>query len=69
MLAKNRNASTTLDLPALFGPTMTVRPDDSHKPHHFGRAWIEVEAPRERAAIIRAIRAGDFTLGSFSQGG
>ena len=34
--------------------------DDAHRPPHFGRAWIEVEAPRDRDAIIRAIRAGDF---------
>ena len=26
-------------------------------------AWIEVEAPRDRDAIIRAIRAGDFRMG------
>jgi hypothetical protein len=40
-----------------------VATDDAHKPAHFGRAWIEVDAPRERDAIIRAIRAGDFRLG------
>jgi len=34
---------------------------------HFGRAWIEVDAPRSRDAIIRAIRAGNFRLG-FRQG-
>jgi hypothetical protein len=37
-----------------------VATDDAHRPPHFGRAWIEVEAPRDRDAIIRAIRAGNF---------
>ena len=41
--------------------------DDAHQPVHFGRAWIEVDAPRSRDAIIRAIRAGNFRLG-FRQG-
>jgi hypothetical protein len=44
-------------------PLAKVATDDAHKPVHFGRAWIEVDAPRERDAIIRAIRAGDFALG------
>jgi hypothetical protein len=44
-------------------PLVKVATDDAHKPVHFGRAWIEVDAPRERDAIIRAIRAGDFRLG------
>jgi hypothetical protein len=44
-------------------PLVKVATDDAHKPPHFGRAWIEVDAPRERDAIIRAIRAGDFRLG------
>jgi predicted metal-dependent phosphoesterase TrpH len=44
-------------------PLVKVATDDAHKPIHFGRAWIEVEAPRERDAIIRAIRAGDVQLG------
>lgn len=48
-------------------PLVKVATDDAHKPVHFGRAWIEVEAPRERDAIIRAIRAGDVQLG-FRQG-
>lgn len=50
-------------------PLSKIATDDSHKPLHFGRAWIEVEAPRDRDAIIRAIRAGDFTLGFSSKGG
>lgn len=44
-------------------PLVKVATDDAHKPAHFGRAWIEVEASRDRDAIIRAIRAGDFRLG------
>jgi hypothetical protein len=44
-------------------PVVKIATDDAHRPVHFGRAWIEVEAPRDRDAIIRAIRAGDFALG------
>ena len=44
-------------------PLVKVATDDAHKPVHFGRAWVEVEASRDRDAIIRAIRAGDFQLG------
>jgi hypothetical protein len=40
-----------------------IATDDAHRPPHFGRAWIEVDAPRNRDAIIRAIRAGDVRLG------
>lgn len=41
-------------------PLVKIATDDAHRPPHFGRAWIEVEARRERDAIIRAVRAGDF---------
>ncbi len=41
-------------------PLVKIATDDAHRPPHFGRAWIEVEARPERDAIIRAIRAGDF---------
>jgi len=44
-------------------PLAKIATDDAHKPVHFGRAWIEVDATRDRDAIIRAIRAGDFRLG------
>jgi predicted metal-dependent phosphoesterase TrpH len=44
-------------------PLVKVATDDAHRPPHFGRAWIEVDAPRDRDAIIRAIRAGDVQLG------
>jgi hypothetical protein len=43
-------------------PLARIATDDAHRPPHFGRAWIEVEAPRDRDAIIRAIRAGDFRI-------
>jgi hypothetical protein len=49
-------------------PLVKIATDDSHWGTHFGRAWIEVEAPRDRDAIIRAIRGGDFRLG-FANGG
>ncbi len=41
-------------------PLVKIATDDAHRPPHFGRAWIEVEARPDRDAIIRAIRAGDF---------
>ena len=44
-------------------PLVKIATDDAHRPPHFGRAWIEVDAARDRDAIIRAIRAGDFVLG------
>ena len=44
-------------------PLARIATDDAHRPPHFGRAWIDVDAPRDRDAIIRAIRAGDFKLG------
>jgi hypothetical protein len=40
-------------------PLVKIATDDAHRAPHFGRAWIEVEAPRDRDAIIRAIKAGD----------
>lgn len=44
-------------------PLVKIATDDAHRPPHFGRAWIEVEARRDRDAIIRAIHAGDVKLG------
>jgi hypothetical protein len=44
-------------------PLVKIATDDAHRPPHFGRAWIEVDAPRSRDAILRAIRAGDVRLG------
>lgn len=49
-------------------PLPKIATDDSHRPAHFGRAWVEVHAPRDRDAIIRAIRAGDFRVGFASAG-
>jgi hypothetical protein len=43
-------------------PLPKIATDDSHQDHHFGRAWIEVEAPRSRDGILRAIKAGDFKV-------
>ena len=44
-----------------------VATDDSHEASHIGRAWIEVNAARNPDAILRAIKAGDFTAGFASQ--
>ncbi|MGH7306962.1 MAG: PHP domain-containing protein [Candidatus Rokuibacteriota bacterium] len=44
-------------------PLVKIATDDAHGPIHFGRAWVEVDARRDRDAIIRAIRAGEFRLG------
>jgi PHP domain len=44
-------------------PLRKIATDDAHREAHFGRAWVEVEARRDRDAIIRAIKAGDFRLG------
>ena len=44
-------------------PLVKIATDDAHRPPHFGRAWIEVDAARDRDAIIRAIRAGDVRIG------
>jgi predicted metal-dependent phosphoesterase TrpH len=43
-------------------PLVKIATDDAHRPPHFGRAWIEVDAPRSRDAILRAIRAGDVRM-------
>ena len=40
-------------------PLVKIATDDAHRPPHFGRAWVEVDAARSRDAILRAIRAGD----------
>ena len=37
-----------------------IATDDSHRDFEFGRAWIEVDAPRDPDAILRAVKAGDF---------
>jgi len=44
-------------------PLVKIATDDAHGPVHFGKAWVEVDAKRNRDAIIRAIRSGEFRLG------
>ncbi len=44
-----------------------VATDDSHEVSHIGRAWVEVNAARNPDAILRAIKAGDFTTGFAGQ--
>jgi hypothetical protein len=39
-----------------------VATDDSHRDEDFGRAWVEVDAPRNVDAILRAIKAGEFSV-------
>ena len=39
-------------------PLPKVVSDDAHTREMCGRAWIEVVAPREKDAILRAIKAG-----------
>ena len=41
-------------------PYVKVATDDSHTRLGCGRAWIEMDAPRDKDGIIRAIRHGDF---------
>jgi PHP-associated len=43
-------------------PLPKVATDDSHRDRQLGRAWIEVEAPRSRDGILRAIKAGHFRI-------
>jgi hypothetical protein len=45
-----------------------IATDDSHRDPHFGRAWVEVDAPRNADAIIKAIKAGDFRVGFAARG-
>src|SRR5262247_1553537 len=49
------------DVDALALPKIAT--DDSLRDPDFGRAWIEVDAPRDIDAILRAIKAGDCRLG------
>ena len=41
-------------------PWPRIATDDSHERSGCGRAWIELDAPRDGAAILRAVKAGDF---------
>lgn len=47
-----------LDVPEIGFPKLAS--DDSHERTGIGRAWIEMDAPRDPGAILRAVRAGDF---------
>lgn len=49
-------------------PLVKIATDDAHRPPHFGRAWVEVDAARSRDAILRAIRAGDVQMRFASPG-
>jgi hypothetical protein len=49
------------DVDAIALPKIAT--DDSHRDVHFGRAWIEVDAPRSPDGLLRAIKAGQFQLG------
>jgi len=49
------------DVPEIALPKIAT--DDSHRDEEFGRAWIELDAPRSADAILRAVKAGDFRLG------
>jgi hypothetical protein len=41
-------------------PFPKIATDDSHTRLGCGRAWIEMDAPRDRDRILRAVKAGDF---------
>jgi hypothetical protein len=41
-------------------PYPKVATDDSHTRQGCGRAWIELDGPRDKDGIIRAVRHGDF---------
>jgi predicted metal-dependent phosphoesterase TrpH len=46
------------DVPAMAFPRVAT--DDSHNRLGCGRAWIELDSPLDKDAIIRAIKRGDF---------
>ncbi len=50
--------SPEFDVPAL--PFPRIATDDSHNRLGCGRAWIELDAPREKDAILRAVKRGEF---------
>jgi len=41
-------------------PYPKIASDDSHDSVGIGRAWIEMDAPRDRDSIIKAIKRGEF---------
>jgi hypothetical protein len=46
------------DVPVL--PYPRVATDDSHDRKGCGRAWVELDAPRDKDGILRAIKRGEF---------
>lgn len=44
-------------------PLPKIASDDAHTPDQCGMAWIEVHSRREKDAILRAIKQGDFKIG------
>lgn len=50
--------SPEYDIPEI--PYPKVATDDAHTPQMCGRAWIEMDCGRNKDAIIRAVRNGDF---------
>ncbi|MFP4476622.1 MAG: hypothetical protein ACLFOY_13780 [Desulfatibacillaceae bacterium] len=50
--------SPEYDIPEI--PYPKVATDDSHNKSMCGRAWIEMECPRDKDAILRAVKEGDF---------
>jgi len=40
-----------------------IASDDAHSSDECGRAWIEVQSSRDRDAILRAVKQGDFRIG------
>jgi hypothetical protein len=50
-------------------PLVKIATDDAHRPFHVGRAWVEVEARRDRDAILRAIGGGEFRVGFAARDG
>jgi hypothetical protein len=49
------------DTPEILLPKVAT--DDAHSFDQCGRAWIEVQSPRDRDEILRAIKAGNFRMG------
>lgn len=46
------------DIPEIPYPKLAT--DDAHTPIGCGRAWIELDCRREKDAILRAVKQGDF---------
>jgi hypothetical protein len=44
-------------------PLRKVASDDAHSFDQCGKAWVEVQSPRNRDEILRALKAGNFRMG------